>query len=68
MMLTDQGRKEIHQRHFAPPQSVGKPLKDSMHALMRLFLWSPDEEVANAGGVSMMSPAACPVDTLDTFL
>jgi len=42
---------------------MDRPLKDSVHALMRLFLWSPDEEEANAGGVSMMSPAARPVDT-----
>lgn len=28
-----------------------------MDAFMRLFLWAPDEEEANAGGVSMMSPA-----------
>jgi len=29
---------------------------------MRLFLYSPDEEEANEGGVSMMTPAARPVD------
>ena len=39
-----------------------EPLKDSMHALMRLFLCSPDEEEANEGGVSMMTPAARPGD------
>ena len=41
---------------------AGEPLKDSMHALMRLFLCSPDEEEANEGGVSMMTPAARPGD------
>ena len=68
MMLTVQGRKES--RGSVPPQNLvvmrknmDRPLKDSVHALMRLFLWSPDEEEANAGGVSMMSPAARPVDT-----
>jgi len=43
-------------------RKVDKPLKDSMHALMRLFLCSPDEEEANEGGVSMMTPAARPAD------
>ena len=43
-------------------RKVGEPLKDSMHALMRLFLCSPDEEEANEGGVSMMTPAARPAD------
>jgi len=41
---------------------MGEPLKDSMHALMRLFLCSPDEEEANEGGVSMIIPAARPGD------
>ena len=43
-------------------KNVDRPLKDSMHALIRLFLWSPDDDKANAGGVSMITPAACPVD------
>jgi hypothetical protein len=43
-------------------KEAGKPLKVSMHALMRLFLCSPDEEEANEGGVSMMTPAARPAD------
>jgi hypothetical protein len=43
-------------------KSVDKPLKDSMHALMRLFLWFPDEDEANACGVSIITPAARPGD------
>ena len=39
---------------------MGEPLKDSMQALMRLFLCSPDDEEANEGGVSMITPAARP--------
>ena len=41
---------------------VDKPLKDSMHVLMRLFLCSPAEEEANEGGVSIIIPAARPAD------
>ena len=71
-MLTVQGRKE--NERSAPIQNlanlttkvgknVNEPLKDSMHALMRLFLWSPDDDEANAGGVSIIIPAARPIDT-----
>jgi len=41
---------------------VAEPFKGSMHTLMRLFLCSTDEEGANKGAVSTMTPAARPAD------